>query len=407
MLKLKNQKIISTDIALIGGGHAGLALSILLGAAGIKVICIDAQNPKDFTAPLNARTTAISFGSSKLLTRAGIWQALLKHACPIHDIRVYDGSNSPLYLDFLTDKSPAQKDKDEALGWVIENIHIRKALYQKIKSLKNVTLLSSDTIKDMKRINESLTLTTQSGKTIHAPLAIGADGRQSFTRQWAGIKTRSWSYDQNAIVCVTAHENPHNNKAIEQFYKQGPFAILPMIGTKAHPHRSSIVWTEEKKTQNSALDYTPEVFNAALNARFPAEYGRVKAISDSIAYPLNFIHAHDYIADNIALIGDAAHGIHPIAGQGLNLGLKDVACLADLLIAARKNQTPYNSANLLGTYRRERRKDNALIAGATDTLNGLFASNHAPVKLARRAGLKAAQNIPLAKKFFLKKMMGE
>ena len=399
---MKSKKSLQTSVAIIGGGHAGLTTAIILGQAGIDVICIDSEHPKDFNTAIDQRTTAISFGSSQIIQKTGIWDSLIKKTCPIKDIHILDGSHSSLLLDFLSEDT-----EQGAFGWIVENHLLRQALYKKAKSTKKLKHLTATKVSNMQRNDEGILIEYDNNKTIQADLVIGADGRQSFTRNWAGIETRNWSYKQNALVCIVEHEQDHNNIAVEHFFSEGPFAILPMTPHTKGKYRSSIVWTEETSIKKPLLKYDEKTFNHALNARFPDNYGKVKCISKRFSFPLNFSHAHSYIADRIALIADAAHGIHPIAGQGLNLGLRDVDCLTKLLIKAHQNNLPLHIQTILEDYERKRRPDNMSMSATTDTLNHLFSNDKKSIKTLRSLGLKAVSKINPAKKFFMKQAMGE
>lgn len=390
------------DIAVIGGGHAGLTTTAILAKAGFNVACIDLENPKDYKKLKNNRTTAISYGSSKVLEQTDAWNSLLKQACPIKDIKILDGSRSPVYLDFLADQVG-----HEAFGWIVDNIDLKIALHTQIKKLKSASLFSQTSVEDFKITDGGYQISLSDGQEIEAGFIIGADGRRSFTRQKLGINVRQWSYDQTAIVSIIHHEKPHNNIAIEHFYKEGPFAILPMLDGAKGNHRSSIVWSEENKNPKSILEYDDETFILALKTRFPEFYGDILGAGKRLSYPLNFIHASSYISHKAALVADAAHGIHPIAGQGLNIGLRDIDVLCDLMIKAKNNDRDWGSEEILKSYEQKRRIDNMSMAGATDYLNSLFASPHQTVQLGRKIGLKLVSKIKPAKEFFMRRAMGE
>ncbi|MEM9469345.1 MAG: UbiH/UbiF/VisC/COQ6 family ubiquinone biosynthesis hydroxylase [Pseudomonadota bacterium] len=389
-------------VTIIGGGHAGLTMAILLGQAGIQVTCIDRENPKKFDTAIDQRTTAISYGSAKILEKTGIWKDIQKKACPIEDIQILDGSQSPALLNFIS----SETDR-EAFGWIVENHFLRKELINRLKKVKAAKHFSQKTVVDIDTKSEKAVITCEDGLVIETDLVIGADGRNSLTRQKSGIQNREWSYDQKAIVCIVEHENDHQNKAIEHFFAEGPFAVLPMTPHKKGKYRSSIVWTERAKTKKSLLNYDEETFNHALNVRFPKHYGEVRCISERFAYPLNYQHAYSYIGDKVALVADAAHGIHPIAGQGLNLGLRDVECLSRLMIEANQNKEDIGHTALLKQYEQQRRPDVSSMAAATDNLDSLFGNKSRLLKKLRRVGLKATNQIQPAKQFFIKRAMGD
>lgn len=398
---MANKKKYNSDVIIVGGGLAGLSLTALLASNNVRVHCIDRDAPlTQLHESFDGRTTAISYGSQKLLAAAGIWESLIPHACPINTIQILDG-DSPVLLQF--DSPEVRNNK---FGWIIENRLIRHALFNRIQKLKNATHIAPATVNDFDISENHASVHLDNGENLNAPLIIGADGRNSFTREWMGINTRHWSYKQKAIVCCVTHENPHNHIAVEHFRAAGPFATLPMTDTEDGKHRSSVVWTQHGPDRNSAMHYSDEAFNAALNNHFPDFYGKVELLGRRFQYPLGLIHAHKYIAPRMALIAEAAHGIHPIAGQGLNMGLRDVAAISDLIIQAVKNSADPGTPELLENYQRQRRADNMGMAAATDHLNKLFSNDFPPLSILRKAGLRAVSKIKPAKRFFMHQAMG-
>ncbi len=383
------------DIAIIGGGLSGMSLACLLGDTGHKVVCIDRDVPVTQKTQ-DLRTTAVSFGSQKILERAGIWSALEKDACPIRDIRILDG-DSPLLLRFLSEEVAG-----ESFGWIVLNADMRAALLKRMKSLKNVTHLAPVAVSGFAHGENCVHVDLEDGSRISAKLAVGADGRSSMMRGWMDVPARRWSYNQRAVIFNVGHENPHHNAAVEHFWPEGPFAILPMTDGPKGEHRSSVVFTEHGPEKDSLMHYSDAAFQVALEARFPEEYGAIKVIGKRAAYPLSLIHAGEYTAERMALVADAAHGIHPIAGQGLNLGFRDIGALAALL----KDAADPGAPEILATYSRARRFDNMTMVAVTDGLVRLFSNNIPPVKLLRRAGLRAVSKLRPAKRFFMRKAMG-
>ncbi len=388
------------DVAIIGGGLAGLTLACLLGQVGVSVACID-RAPKKVTSTKDLRTTAISYGSSKILDQAGIWPLMKGKTSAIDDIQILDGQSSIL-LNFLSAET-----QGKSFGWIVENTELRAAMMKTLKGLKSAAHIPDTTITDFTVNDDHVTCQTGTDKPIKARLIVGADGRGSFTRKWMDVPVREWNYQQRAVICTVSHENPHNNVAVEHFWPEGPFAVLPMADDKKGAHRSSVVFTEHGPDSASLMHYTDEEFEMALAARFPERYGDIKLANKRVAYPLGLVHASAYIAPRMALVADAAHGIHPIAGQGLNLGFRDVRELASLITRAHENGADVGNNDLLETYQRRRRPDNMAMVAMTDGLNRLFSNNIPPVRLLRRAGLRLVSKLRPAKKFFMKQAMGD
>jgi 2-octaprenyl-6-methoxyphenol hydroxylase len=384
----------SFEIAVIGGGLAGLTLSCLLAGHGLNVACIDqaVQGPGG-----DLRTTAISYGSRKILEEAGIWQRLEGKTCAIENIEILDG-DSPVLLNFLSGEM-----ENKSFGWIVLNADLRVAMVEMLKTFKNATHIQGQAVKDFKSEEDFITVALADGSHVKAKLAVGADGRNSFVRERMDVPVREWSYRQRAVVCTAQHENPHNNIAVEHFWPEGPFAILPMADDERGNHRSSVVFTEHGPENKSLMRLSDEEFEKAMAEKFPAGYGAVKLIGKRAAHKLSLIHAARYIGPRLALVADAAHGIHPVAGQGLNLGFRDVKALADLAADADDPGAP----DVLEAYQRARRFDNMTMVAVTDGLVRLFSSRLPGAKFLRRAGLKAVAKLPAAKRFFMRQAMGD
>jgi len=389
------------DCIIVGGGLAGLTLAALLGREGINIAIIDAADPHQ---PMGGdeRTTAISYGSSLILEQAGVWQSLAHQGAPIRDIRILDG-DSPLLLGFM---SREVENKD--FGTILLNSDIRRALRETVGALDSIHQIAPASVADFQVESDKVKVILKNGDVLSAKVAVGADGRNSFMRDWLDIPCRRWSYGQRAVVCIVRHENPHHNVAVEHFWPEGHFAILPIADdSQTGVHRSSIVFTEHGPEQKSLMKLGRDVFELALQNRFPSEYGQVEMLGERSAYPLSLVHASRYIDTRMVLIADAAHGIHPIAGQGLNLGFRDVNELANLIIAAHKRGDDIGAADLLETYQRRRRPDNMAMVAFTDTLVRLFSNRNPLLRLARRIGLRAVDKIPPAKKYFMCQAMAD
>ncbi len=393
---------LSYDVIIVGGGLSGLSLACLLGGIeGLRVACIDRDAPAD-QLKADERTTAISYGSSKILQRAGVWGEMVSQGCPIEDIQILDG-DSPVLLQFLS-----RDVEDKAFGWIISNRYIRECLMAKMNALPNVTHIAPARVQGFGVDEGFASVHLADGQTLSAQLIVGADGRMSSVRDYMDVPVRSWSYKQRAVVCFIAHEHAHNNKAVEHFWPEGPFAILPMIDGDDGAHRSSLVFTEHGAQRDSLVSLSDEAFKSEVESRFPESYGQIEIIDNKrMAYPLSLVHAGEYTAPRMVLVADAAHGIHPIAGQGLNLGFRDLGCLARLVRTEFENGRDIGGADMLKSYQRKRRPDNMAMVAVTDGLVRLFSNDLPPVKAVRRVGLKAVARFSKAKQFFMKRAMGE
>ncbi len=390
------------DVVIVGGGLSGLSLACLLGSVeGLRIACID-REAVDTHLKNDERTTAISYGSAQILKRASVWGDIVSAGCPIENIEILDG-HSPVLLQFLSEEV-----EDKAFGWILSNTHIRKCLMNRMDSLDNVDHLPSTLVDDFEVFDDHVDVILDNGKQLKASLVVGADGRGSSVRDFMDVDVRGWSYKQTAVVCYIAHEHPHDNKAVEHFWPEGPFAILPMITKEDGTHCSSLVFTEHGNKRKSLMKLSDEAFLEEVRSRFPESYGDVEVINNKrMAFPLTLVHAAEYIAPRMVLVADAAHGIHPIAGQGLNLGFRDLGELHNLIAHAVENGMDIGSPDLLKAYQTKRRPDNMAMVAVTDGLVRLFSNNVLPVKLMRRMGLKAVANMAPAKRFFMRRAMGE
>jgi 2-octaprenyl-6-methoxyphenol hydroxylase len=385
------------DIAIIGGGMAGMIQAIILARQGWQVACIDRETVETHTdKSFDVRTTAISWGSRNLLTHADVWNDLKDRAEAIRDIYIRD-EDSPINLDFNIADVHA-----DGFGWIIDNRDIRQTLIHHMCKYGNLTHMTGMSVTDFKDCGKLIEVTLSGGQTINARLVIGADGRKSFTRQWMGIDTFSHDYRQSAIVCLMTHEKPHEGVALEHFRAQGPFAVLPYIDDEEGRHQSSIVWTVEAHEAENWTTCNEDLFNAAIQARCGDLYGEVRVKGARAAWPLNIIKAKSYIGHRFVLIAEAAHGIHPIAGQGLNMSLRDIAALSEIL----EGQSDPGVSDILSKYQKMRRQDNYTMAAGTHILNELFGFEFFGIRAIRRFGLHAVSQLPFAKKFFMRQAMG-
>jgi 2-octaprenyl-6-methoxyphenol hydroxylase len=385
-----------TELAIVGGGLSGLLLGVACAAEGIETVVIDRQAPAAMTGgSYDGRTTAVAYGSKQVLSGIGVWPALAREAEPIREIRVADGG-SPLFLHY-----DHRELGDAPLGYIVENRRLRQALFDRAQALDALTLLAPLGVTGCDRDAGGATLLLSDGRRLRAALVIGADGRNSPLREAAGIGAFRKTYGQTALVCTVRHELPHRGVAVEHFRRAGPFAILPMQG-----NRSSIVWTERSADAQHILALSAAGFQRALARRFGDHLGALVIEGERWSYPLSLMHAERYTAPRLALVGDAAHVIHPIAGQGWNLGVRDVAALAELLVDAARLGLDLGAAALLERYERWRRVDNLTLTAVTDGLNRLFTMETPPVRLVRDLGLAAVNRAPTAKRFLMRHAMG-
>lgn len=394
---MTKQQSSTYDIAITGGGLAGLSLAILLGQQGRQVVCIDREKADTQTDKnYDIRTTAISWGSRNLLINAGIWQDLEQRAEPIQDIVILD-EDSPVELVFHNDEIEA-----DAFGWIVDNRDLRQTLMAHVAKNKNITHMTGTGVKGFNTESTSVTVALDNGETLSAALVVGADGRNSVTREAMGIGTWSRDYHQSAVVCLIEHDKPHNGVALEHFRAAGPFAVLPFLDDDQGSHHSAVVWTVPTEEAQGWVQCSEDVFNAAIQTRCEDRYGLIKVKGSRAAWPLSLKKAYSYIAPRMVLVAEAAHGIHPIAGQGLNMSLRDIAALVTCL----EGVDDVGDTNILKAYQSQRRADNLGMAVATDGLNGLFGHSLPPIRAARRFGLHAVSRLPFAKKFFMRQAMG-
>jgi len=398
----------TADVAIVGGGMVGMTLAAALGGAGLAVVIVDAEAPAARTAaPFDGRSSAIAFGSQQVLAGVGAWTGMAAEAQPILDIRVSDGDGrggvSRLFLHY--DHRTLAPEAAPPFGHIVENRVIRRALLQRLAELPTVRHIAPARVAGVSRTESTAILHLDGGESVATRFVVAADGRQSAVRAAAGIRTVEWAYPQAGIVCTVAHEKPHGGVAHEHFLPAGPFAMLPMVDD-AGLHRSSIVWTERRDLAPKMLALDEAAFAAEIERRFGPSLGGLRAIGGRWIYPLTLVHAERYVDNRLALLGDAAHAIHPIAGQGLNLGLRDVAALAEAVVDARRLGLDIGDALVLERYQRWRRFDNLVLMAVTDGLNRLFSNDLAPLRLVRDLGLAAVNQLPPLKRLFMRHAMG-
>jgi len=396
----------ATNIIIIGGGLAGLASAVGLASAGFAVTVVDRISATDQVDPgFDGRASAVAFASSQLLRATGVWPHVDDVAQPILEIRVSDGP-SLLHLHFdhrdLASAGLVAGQLPTPLGYMVENRHMRLALQARAAELGDkISYRAPAEVSSIARDNAGVTVHLADGDSVRAPLLMGVDGRGSLVRRDAGIQVSGWGYGQVGIVCAIEHELSHGGVAHERFMPSGPFAILPLTD-----NRASLVWTEKAAHQQAIMALGPRAFEAEVQRRVGDFLGDVKVAGGRWSYPLTLSFADSYIAQRTALLGDAAHGIHPIAGQGLNMAFRDIAALVEILQDARKLGLDIGSADVLARYEDWRRFDNSVLQGVTDVLNRLFSNDIAPMRHARDVGLAVVDKIPPLKRFFMSHARG-
>jgi 2-octaprenyl-6-methoxyphenol hydroxylase len=390
------------DVVIAGGGMVGLTLGIALAEAGIETVVVDAADPEQvFQAGFDGRVSSFAPASRRLLSAISVWDHLEHEAEPVLDIVVGDGSvregASPALLHF-----DHREHGPEPLAHMIENRHFRIALEKRARSVRGLRVIAPAKVLGADAQPAQIVLSTSAGHMISAQLCVAADGRDSPLRQAAGIKTFGWPYRQHGIVATIDHERPHRGVAHELFLEAGPFAILPMKG-----NRSSIVWSEEERRAAAYMALDDNAFLSEVRQRFGDQWGEIRLAGPRWSYPLTMQIATSYLAQRLAVVGDAAHAVHPLAGQGLNLGLRDVGALAEVIVETRRLGLDVGSPPNLARYEAWRRFDNTLFALSMDGLNRLFSNSVGPLQAIRRLGLDLVDGIPSMKALFMRQAAGE
>jgi 2-octaprenyl-6-methoxyphenol hydroxylase len=388
-----------SDVLIAGGGFAGLALAIALRQAlGQSFRVVVADPALAATPSKDPRASAIAAAARRLFVAIGVWDAVAGEAQPIADMVVTDSKLDdavrPTFLTFGGDV-----EAGEPFAHMVENRHLIDALVAKAEA-EGVGLRPTAVI-DAEPGPAATIVRLADGDTVSARLLVGADGARSAVRERAGIATHGWNYDQSAIIFTVAHERDHHGRAEEHFLPAGPFAILPLTG-----RRSSIVWTESTQQAAELLALPDAEFHAELEKRFGLHLGDIQVVGQRRAYPLGLHTARAFIADRLALIGDAAHVIHPIAGQGLNMGLRDAAALAETIADAARLGLDPGGADVLERYQRWRRFDTMTMGVATDGLNRLFSNRSQVLRMVRDLGLGLVERMPALKRVFIREAAG-
>ncbi len=402
--------VTETEVAIVGGGMVGLTLALALDQAGLAVTVLDAAPPAaQLDARFDGRASAIAFASFRMWRALGVADRLAGDFQPIEDILVTDGRladglrrGGPSALRLHFDRRELNDGPEgEALGYMVENRASRRALLDEVTARPGIQLIAPARVAGAIVDADGVTLSLESGGRIKASLAVSAEGKGSSLRKMTGAKLVAWRYNQTAIVCTIKHERGHGGVAHEYFLPAGPFALLPLT-----QNRMNIVWTEKSQSAQALLAMSEDNFLAELRRRAGDFLGDVRLEGPRFSYPLGLQLADRYIAPRLALVGDAAHSIHPIAGQGLNMGLRDVAALAECVADAVRNGLDAADFTALERYQAWRRFDNVALAVSTDAFNRLFSNDFGRVRLIRDLGMAAVGQIGVARRFFMREAGG-
>lgn len=387
------------DVVIAGAGYVGLATAVALRAArpSLSVAIVDAA--PEGVWKKDGRASAIAAAACRMLAQLDAWDEIAPEAEPITDMVVTDSRTSdpvrPVFLTFGGDVAPG-----EPFAHMVRNVVLNGSLRKRAAAL-GVDLIEGVAVLGFDRGAASLAVHLADGVTLDTRLLVAADGVRSRLRDMAGIKTVHWDYGQSGIVCTVAHERPHNGRADEHFLPAGPFATLPLKG-----NRSSIVWTEKTEDAEKLIALEPMLFEAELELRFGLKLGAIRVEDKPRAWPLGLTLARDFVQPRFALAGDAAHGIHPIAGQGLNLGFRDAAALAEIIVEADRLGRDIGALDVLEGYQRWRRFDTVQMGVTTDVLNRMFSNDFAPLRALRDIGLGLVDRMPPLKDFFIRQASG-
>ncbi len=388
------------DLLILGGGLVGTTLALAAAKKGLSSHLVDRADPADLTAEgFDGRASAISTASWRLFRNIGLTEALEPHGCQIEAIAVLD-QLKPGRIDFRPEPH------EGTLGRMFANRQLRIALFEAAKAEPLIATYAPVEVASRHRDAFSVSAILSDGTVLEANLLVGAEGRGSPTREEAELKMASWDYSHRAIITGLNHSKPHEGVAWEIFYEDGPFALLPMLDGPDGQHRSALVWTVDEKHAAGVLKMGDRAFLAEVEKRMGDILGTLELNSGRSSYPLSFQHTARIVSERMALVGDSAHGMHPIAGQGLNLGLRDVGALIEALEEARRLGLDLGDAQVLKRYEKWRALDSIMVMGATDTLTRLFGVPGKAASAIRRLGMAGVQRSGWLKRFFMDEARG-
>ena len=397
------------DLIIIGGGLVGASLACALSESSLRIAIIEAfpfkSDDSEYQPAFDARSVALSYTSKQVFEGMGLWSSInTLGVAPIKKIHISDRGHAGIT------RLNAEDENVEALGYVVETRVIGKALFKALNKQKNVTLIAPAKLKNFELSLDSASAIIEhngESKTLTAKLLVAADGGDSVVRRLSGVRIKQRNYEQSAVIANVATDQPHNNRAFERFTDSGPLALLPMAATENEANRYSLVWTINSSEQVDMMSWDDETFLTKLKERFGERAGQFINVSPRHVYPLSLMRAKEHVRERLAIIGNAAHSLHPVAGQGFNLGLRDVAALSQVIIDADRNgNKDIGLLTTLQTYADWRRRDHIQTAMATDSLVRIFSNNFLPLAALRNLGLLVVDIVPPLKKVFARHAMG-